>query len=594
MGPVSRSAKPRVTPDGLAISYDPPSSYFKHEQADMGWDNNNVPISRDAARNKPFTKAYDPVTDTSNRFDSVLDAYANMYVDYAQDDSPGATPDPEPSQRREPWDSRGKTGLYGGGGRGADDSETGWISDSEMGRKEDGRGEEDLRYDDAPTPKANSAGFKNDGYGHRDERRRSSAETQSSYGPVTPVSATFEGYQHQPHQGAPGNAKKATKTPPARPIRAADPQSVAQAPVIDQSYPSGKGQPRSQAHPGSRPAEGPPIPTRSQGSSLANPTHSSAEPGRLRKKTISNHSGSPHPTISAPTISVPQPLPPPPPADFERKRPMSTEDAKRRKSVAASFLWGGKSKKMPVISNPILPQGFVESLGMETFALTPGCSVPAHDVPPKPKKEKDAPPAPRPKKQPPLRPSHPVGTAQLVRTPMDALRDAGASTPQESSPRGHPQSKAEAVVTQPTKYQGKKVYSRPAFPPGVEQRGHMDDSAYEHSGYSDVTPHLDTSEESNSFHAYSPDLDDYYSQEDSSYLPSEPTAPLNLRRPSAVPMDSRQSIAGSVVWGGSTPRQSSPPPPMPSKQQDDLPGGVFRNPFEVVSNKAKPARSGWQ
>ncbi|KAM0752236.1 hypothetical protein T439DRAFT_355103 [Meredithblackwellia eburnea MCA 4105] len=720
--PVSRSSRRAPAPEGLAISYDlsppPPSTYFNNDhlgmnQAAMGWEKNDVPIPRDNARKKPFTKAYDPVSDTSTRLDSVLDAYANMYVDYAQEDSPVvATPEPE-VQRREPWDTRGKTGLYGGGGRGADDSETGWVSDYAMQRKDSRQGEEDLQYEDAPTPKMHNGTFTDDRYGHRDERRRSSSETQSSYGPVTPVSATFDGYQDQPFRAPVG--KMPTNGAPSRPVRGADSQPAEPVPLLNQTRNSAKsGRTRSQSRPGSRPvvapAERPAIPTRSPASSVTAPTQSPSEPGRLRKKTISQPAGAPHPTISAP-ISAPQATVPP--AAEVRERPVSTDEGKRRKSVTASFRWSGRSKKAPVISNPILPEGFVESLGMETFALTPGCSAPAHDAPPKQKKkEKEATPAPRPKKQPPVRPSAPTGTAELVRTPMDALRDAGASTPNEfrreindafkrlsdnsdvsytppsnrsssdqdrrkyfnnmredmskpatevqanrgprtssraqglpqqqhsrpSNPpvsaknqggayaqshnqeystgnsdsyggkswsRGHQpqQSMASAHTVQPNNYRGNNNYGLPAADESpIDQSDDFDDrngggtSASDYSGYSDASPGLRSPEGVNAFQGYSPAVNDYNSYGDSNYLAPKPTQPLNLRRPSAVPVELRQSVAGSVVWGGSTPAQPSQPspPPMPFKQQETIPGGLFRNPFEAVSNQGGPVRSGWQ
>lgn len=88
----------------------------------------------------------------------MFDAYADMYA-YSEGESPAdelelaspplrspsPSPQPSPAPTR-PWDQRGKTGLYGGGGRGADDSETGWVRNFQPEGDEDQRGKRDSRF----------------------------------------------------------------------------------------------------------------------------------------------------------------------------------------------------------------------------------------------------------------------------------------------------------------------------------------------------------------------------------------------------------------------------------------------------------------
>ncbi|KAL8292655.1 hypothetical protein RQP46_001267 [Phenoliferia psychrophenolica] len=419
---------PGRSPSGLAISYDfeapqapPPTSSSSHHRQQMradsmGWDDSHdIPVPRDVT-NKPFVQAYDPTTNTSSRVDSVLDAYSNMYSDFAEDEEDERDAEPEPeAQRREPWDTRGKTGLYGGGGRGADDSETGWVLDystdstpshqASRGRS----GEEDLRYSDPATPKSRSQDF---GYGDSsDERRRSSSgTTQSSYGPATPVNSAFDpmaGYQDSsPYRPI------VAKAPAPLPSRIHRPSLTPDHPVMknnrtrasfsngplpphpSSSAPSSSSRaPARQSEP-TRPYDSrpPPAPPRAEFVRQPISPPRAGDTSRLQKR-------SPPSVNRRPSISAPIPSPPSPQRPPDTTSPRATEDVKRRKSVSAGFKFG-RSKKAPTISAPILPEGFVEALGMETFALSPGCSPPDHNTSPRAKKmAKDAAPAPRPRKQ---------------------------------------------------------------------------------------------------------------------------------------------------------------------------------------------------
>ncbi|GAA6002248.1 uncharacterized protein JCM10292_000827 [Rhodotorula paludigena] len=343
--------------DGLAITYElhdqQPYYHPDTQTQSVKWAQNDAPV----ARNKPghgVLPAFDLRNDRSNRVDSVFDAYVDMYADdgdeeghevddtveqlqssapapssYRQSPSndSGRQEDLVPyeahAQSREPWDERGKTGLYGGGGRGADDRETGWVRDYAFspippitGYEEDLRfGGDDGEEDVGPRSRINSRGTVGSrSRGDDDVRRESSDTAPSSKGPNTPPDSSTcptSGLRYgQNYDGAPASPPQAVHT-------------------IDAA--------------------------------------------RIKKKM-----GSPTiPTPSAP-ISVNTPIAPAVPpvpsgigASSDRPRP-------RRKSTG--FKWGGRSKKAPTISAPILPEGFVESLGMETFALYPGVKPPSHAI----------------------------------------------------------------------------------------------------------------------------------------------------------------------------------------------------------------------
>lgn len=245
----------------------------------------------------------------------------------AEDDESSDHGSPEAYSASRPWDTRGETGLYGGGGRGADDKETGWVSNYALGSP-DARGpEEDLTYEEEHR--------RTDRVGSKDTfrtatsglRKSSSGTTQSSLGPVTPKSSTFTG-RDVPHiyYGA--------MTPAATPER----HEVKLERYEQKSVPQVTRLPIS-----------PPISPKIDGE-------------RLRKKPSTIQKAAPQ--ISAPIMTAVNPDP----------SAMAAPPMARRKSAFSK--WTSKSKKTPKISAPILPDGFVESLGMETIALTPGVKLP--------------------------------------------------------------------------------------------------------------------------------------------------------------------------------------------------------------------------
>ncbi|GAA5909983.1 hypothetical protein JCM8208_006406 [Rhodotorula glutinis] len=319
---------------GLVISYeqlDDRPSYRPDVQLD--WDQSAVP------RDKRIS--YSPQA-RMERVDSVFDVYAELYADEDAGEQDveveealgelqrgssgwGAQPhvvpespleeedddeneDEEPAQ---PWDERGKTGLYGGGGRGADDRETGWVSDFTFALMAPASGqEEDLRFDaDEPDHGDSQQGrqfaSRSTQDFHHDERvRRDSLETApSSKGPATPPDV--------------GSTATATPTLARENVRPSHP---------------------SPSH------SSPPIHT--------------VDAARIKKSNLS------------PRIPTPS-------APMQAGRAAGPLDRSARpRPKASGFKWPARAKKPPTISAPILPEGFVESLGMETFPLYPGAKVP--------------------------------------------------------------------------------------------------------------------------------------------------------------------------------------------------------------------------
>ncbi|BGP39939.1 hypothetical protein JCM10450v2_003918 [Rhodotorula kratochvilovae] len=324
--------------DGLAISYDQydrPSYRPDGGNGHVHFQQNEAPVSR----NKPgtvFLSAYDSHNDRSNRIESVFDVYADMYAeDEEEHDDEGEDAVEElqrgtsgrglrqedrtsyepRSQPTEPWDERGKTGLYGGGGRGADDRETGWVSDYAFAPVPPISGyEEDLRFDGdegdevGPRSRLGSRGTQGSRRGGDDEYRRESSETApSSKGPTTPPDAD--------------------------------------------AYPS---------------AGSPPRQTRRVSAPLSPPIHT-IDAARIKKNMTSPRMptpSAPMPAASVPAVHV----------TGVHDRPT------RPRTKTGRFKWGVRAKKAPTISAPILPEGFVESLGMETFPLYPGVQPPQHAV----------------------------------------------------------------------------------------------------------------------------------------------------------------------------------------------------------------------
>lgn len=318
---------------------------------------NDVPIPR---ANKPKRNTRGP-RDTRlsfrpepSRIDSVLDVYAELYADEPPHDESLYRPLPSPSravplesiqQPVEPWDERGKTGLYGGGGRGADDRETGWVRGYSIGSSVPSVGfEEDLRFDDQD---------------EHDTPRSSSETAQSGSYPVTPTSSHF------PPQAPTANRPASTKLSEsprsfASPARSTHGVSGGTPSVASSSH----SRTPSASQTGFRTPERP----RRADLPVRDAPLSPADLSALRRKA-------PQPTrfpAVEPVEARAQPL------EQEKQQQLSKPQSpaptpKRSNSIFKKY---GRSKKAPPISNPILPDGFVESLGMKTFTLTPGCKAP--------------------------------------------------------------------------------------------------------------------------------------------------------------------------------------------------------------------------
>ncbi|BGO93968.1 hypothetical protein NBRC10512_005225 [Rhodotorula toruloides] len=307
--------------DSLAVQYElhDQQPYYQAHCHDKGYEykQDNVPIARNNA-GQLFVPSFDARNDKSNRIDSVLDAYVDMYAEDEEDEEDGSGEDlrgtaagrtrqedlePYEShvQSDTPWDERGKSGLYGGGGRGADDRETGWVRDYAFSPAPPVSGyEEDLRFD-------NDDGEESQQHSSHDQHRQSSETSGSSTGPLTPTNGVDFG-------SACESALRQT-------------QATARS--------------------------SPPL--------HEQPIHT-VDPARIKKKTI----GAAIPTPSAPMPAL---------ASSGVKGAREDRPRVQRKTT---FKLIGRSKKPPTISAPILPEGFVESLGMETFPLYPGVKAPQH------------------------------------------------------------------------------------------------------------------------------------------------------------------------------------------------------------------------
>ncbi|GAA5838905.1 hypothetical protein JCM11251_003733 [Rhodosporidiobolus azoricus] len=386
--------------DGLAITYDlhdqQPVYHADVHPDSMSWNSNQVPTARNK-QNGNFRSAYDAENDKSNRVDSVFDAYVDMYADDSdsrdEDLGEDATEDlsvtmpqtaplrtgnarsrqddlqpyEEEPQEQQPWDERGKTGLYGGGGRGADDRETGWVRGYAFSPPQQAPGfEEDLQFDGDEEVGPKDRKGSRDSRGSRatqgrrtdDGRRRSSSETTpSSYGPVTPVSATFNPQSIAPkHAYADSGYRSASSPPSSEPsMRHTHNHSN------DSSFATSQ-------HRSSTPP--PPVPAPVRPTRVSPPTQPvhTIDPAIVKKKATSS---------AIPVPSAPMPVGAPHPMPSINGKPALLGERPRRKSAFAKF---GRGKKAPTISAPILPDGFVDSLGMETFALYPGCKPPAHAI----------------------------------------------------------------------------------------------------------------------------------------------------------------------------------------------------------------------
>ncbi|GAA5823334.1 hypothetical protein JCM10212_001755 [Sporobolomyces blumeae] len=346
-------------------------STFRHDVRpdDMGWERNEVPIPRSKPKrqtsggSKDARQSFRP---DMNRVESVFDAYVDMYAEEGDEEEFDAAPDgirPESyatqstrrtslipygshAQPAQPWDERGKNGLYGGGGRGADDHETGWVRDYAFGTLAPPVGyEEDLRYDQD-----------DDGTHHfadddEADRPRSSSDTgQSGSYPVTPTSSHFPMPPTQATAPGPDPISPRRPNPPPAHARTTSTYST--------------GQPRTPERPArsTSPTRNPPLtPLPHQ---VPDPSSVRLPVSPLLHSNVQNSTALSSPAQGSPRTQL-----------------------KRNNS---RFKWQGRSKRPPPISNPILPEGFVESLGMKTFTLYPGCKAPtagdraATPVPPVP------------------------------------------------------------------------------------------------------------------------------------------------------------------------------------------------------------------
>uniref|UniRef100_A0A0K3CFF4 BY PROTMAP: gi/342319862/gb/EGU11807.1/ Proteophosphoglycan 5 [Rhodotorula glutinis ATCC 204091] n=1 Tax=Rhodotorula toruloides TaxID=5286 RepID=A0A0K3CFF4_RHOTO len=306
--------------DSLAVQYElhDQQPYYQADHHDKGYEykQDNVPIARNNA-GQLFVPSFDARNDKSNRIDSVFDAYVDMYAeDEEEEDGSGEDlrgtaagrtrqEDLEPyeshAQSDTPWDERGKSGLYGGGGRGADDRETGWVRDYAFSPAPPVSGyEEDLRFD-------NDDGEELQPQSSHDQHRQSSETSGSSTGPLTPTNGVDF--------------------------------SSARELALRQTQATARSSPRLQEQ----------------------PIHT-VDPARIKKKTIG---------AAIPTPSAPMPA-------LASSGVESAREDRPRVQRKTTFKLIGRSKKPPTISAPILPEGFVESLGMETFPLYPGVKPPQH------------------------------------------------------------------------------------------------------------------------------------------------------------------------------------------------------------------------
>ncbi|GAA5882060.1 hypothetical protein JCM3774_005126 [Rhodotorula dairenensis] len=250
----------------------------------------------------------------SSRLDSVYAVYAEMYPEMDEDEL--ALPNGFVSREDErgktlssytalaatagystetpttPWDERGATGLYGGGGRGADDKETGWARNFAFNLPPSDSGfEEDLRFEQDTSSQAS-----------------------------TPLASPRFARTPSPDRSASGHlddtANSASSLRRAR-EHAETPASVQHEPEPEKAHPD-----------------------------------DTIDVGQIKKQHVMSAVPAPP---SGPVLSSPK--------HALKMRPKLPR--------TPTLKWRPRSKKTLSISTPILPPGFVESLGMETFPLHP-------------------------------------------------------------------------------------------------------------------------------------------------------------------------------------------------------------------------------
>ncbi|GAA5884622.1 hypothetical protein JCM16303_003686 [Sporobolomyces ruberrimus] len=511
-------------PVGLAVRYEG-SPYDRHEIRvdDMGWDRNDVPIPR-ANKSKRNTRGPRDtrmsVRPQSTRVDSVLDVYAELYSNEDEEEESAPTfygmnqsrhedliPYQPVEQATQPWDERGKNGLYGGGGVGADDRETGWVRGYSIGSSAPSVGlEEDLKFDDY-------------GVTHRhpsdddeDVAHRSSSDTaQSGSYPVTPTSSHFP--------TSPPAVKTMYDSPPSA---TSPPRSAGISSSSHSRTPSAS----------QTPFRTPERPLRTESPARDLPL-SSSDVSLLRMK-------GPQPT-SFPSPSAPLPafVPTETPSPAAIASPSRPAGPKRSNSIFKRY---GRSKKQPPISAPIIPDGFVESLGMKTFTLTPGCKAPAFGDTQANGAVMTAPPTPKT----PDRPSLPLNYGPRLR---DSPRPRESPSSRSTPPR--PPSTSRSHSSNPS-IASKKSPSPPrAFQPSV----HRSSDVYPHEAMarlsmgSDSSVHSDPTGPNSNKNPTHRQFFDQLRQERSN--PHEVTA--NTRSAKLVTNDSIPSIPlrpAQVPYGG--------------------------------------------
>lgn len=205
---------------------------------------------------------------------------------------------PASGTKAAPWDERGATGLYGGGGRGADNHETGWARNFAFAPPPPVSGvEEDLRF----------------------EEDTASAATTPLGSPIA-LDPPRIVRTPSPVNSASGHLSDTAHS--ASSIRRAREEEKEQAASLQQEA-----------------AEQP----------VAAPVHT-VDVGQIKQQ----HAVSSIPTPSEPILAA---------KHIIKSRP--------RLPRTPSLKWRSRSSKKVSISTPILPPGFVESLGMKTFPLVP-------------------------------------------------------------------------------------------------------------------------------------------------------------------------------------------------------------------------------
>lgn len=269
-----------------------------------------------------------------------------------------------------PWDTRGKNGLYGGGGRGAENKETGWAIDSYANDSANTTTSNAYSTHSLHLHKAqespdiveesrNGSRVKTSNINHH---QNSSESDQSQYGPLTPVGAAF------PRGSNPSFLNSSPEAP---------------SDLMRSSTASSRPNTAIQNRKASAPAV---ISLESGSRKIKEVEYSERMPPRRKSEPILSHHGNRKKSA------------PPPPLDISKSKGASTPliasplsplasaalhaESRRRKS-ANGFSWNlnlNRKSKTPIISNPILPLGFIESLGMATFELN-NSSVPPLEPP---------------------------------------------------------------------------------------------------------------------------------------------------------------------------------------------------------------------